>query len=92
MVEEAKTVGAPEYKQDGTMTFDFYLETSKIVQKYVILQTKEGLAEHAVQRRQAIKDGNEEEFQKLVLKTANWEQLTHTLIQANLYQALKVPK
>ena len=45
-----------------------------------------------MQRRQAIKDGNEEEFQKLVLKTANWEQLTHTLIQANLYQALKVPK
>jgi len=27
-----------------------------------------------------------------VLETANWEQLTNTLIQANLYQALKVPK
>ena len=26
------------------------------------------------------------------MKTANWEQLTATLIQANLYQALKVPK
>ena len=28
----------------------------------------------------------------MVLKTANWEQLTNTLIQANLYQHLKVPK
>ena len=37
MVEEAKTVGTPEYKQDGTMTFEFFLQTSKIVQKYVIL-------------------------------------------------------
>ena len=26
------------------------------------------------------------------MATANWEQLTQTLIQANLYQALKVPK
>lgn len=28
----------------------------------------------------------------MVLATANWEQLTNTLIQANLYQTLKVPK
>ena len=27
-----------------------------------------------------------------MLATANWEQLTNTLIQANLYQHLKVPK
>ena len=39
-----------------------------------------------------IKNKDEEAFQKLVLETANWEQLTNTLIQANLYQALKVPK
>lgn len=52
----------------------------------------DGLQEHATQRRQAIKDGNDELFQKLVLKTANWEQLTHQLMQANLYEALKVPK
>ena len=27
-----------------------------------------------------------------MLKTANWEQLTQTMVQAALYQALKVPK
>ena len=92
LVAEGKALGNPEYKQDGTMTFDFFLQTSKIVIKYVYNQTKDGLEEHAVKRREAIKNNNEEEFQKLVLATANWEQLTHTLIQANLYQALKVPK
>lgn len=92
LVEEGKQLGEPEYKKDGTMTFDFFLETNKIITKYVIKQTRQGLAEHAVKRRAAIKAGNEEEFQKLVMATANWEQLTQTLIQANLYQALKVPK
>ena len=90
--QEGKALGEPQYKQDGTMTFQYFLETSKIVVKYTFLQTKQGLEEHAVARREAIRNGNEEEFQKLVLKTANWEQLTNTLIQANLYQFLKVPK
>ena len=74
------------------MTFDYFLETSKIVTRYTMKQTQTGLAEQAILRRAAIKANNEEEFQKLVLSTANWEQLTNTLIQANLYQALKVPK
>merc|ERR1719464_1298231 len=74
------------------MTFYYFLNTSKLVIKYTYLQTKDGLEAHSVKRRQAIKDKDEEAFQKLVLETANWEQLTNTLIQANLYQALKVPK
>jgi len=92
LLKEAKVLGEPQYKQDGTMTFDFFLETSKLVVKYTHMQTAEGLAEHAIKRRAAIAAGSEDEFQKLVLQTANWEQLTNTLIQANLYQSLKVPK
>jgi len=34
LVQEGKLLGEPQYKQDGTMTFDFFLETSKIVIKY----------------------------------------------------------
>ena len=92
LLAEGKALGEAQYKQDGTMTFDYFLETSKLVVKYTFLQTKDGLEEHQKKRRQAIKDKDEEMFQKLVLETANWEQLTNTLIQANLYQALKVPK
>jgi len=92
LVAEGKKLGEPEYKQDGTMTFDFFLETNKLITKAVIEQTRSGLEEHSSKRRAAIAAGNEEEFQKLIMTTANWEQLTQTLIQANLYQALKVPK
>lgn len=55
------------------MTFDFFLETSKLVIKYTYLQTREGLEAHAVKRRESIKNKDEEAFQKLVLETANWE-------------------
>lgn len=55
------------------MTFDYFLQTSKLVIKYTYLQTKEGLEAHAVKRRAAIKNQDEETFQKLVLETANWE-------------------
>lgn len=92
LVEEGRVLGEPQYKSDGTMTFDYFLNTSKIVIKYTINQTKAGLEAHQVERRKAIASGDEEKFQSLILKTANWEQLTNTLIQANLYQSLKVPK
>jgi uncharacterized membrane-anchored protein YhcB (DUF1043 family) len=37
IVEEGKLLGEPQYKQDGTMTFDYFLETSKIVVKYTYI-------------------------------------------------------
>ena len=62
LVAEGKALGDAQYKQDGTMTFDFFLETSKLVVKYTFLQTKDGLEEHQKKRRQAIKDKDEEQF------------------------------
>ena len=37
LVAEGKKLGEPQYKQDGTMTFDYFLETSKIVVKYTYI-------------------------------------------------------
>jgi hypothetical protein len=34
LIQEGRMLGDPQYKQDGTMTFDYFLETSKIVVKY----------------------------------------------------------
>lgn len=76
MLAEGDLLGKPEYKQNGTMTFDFFLETSKIIVKYTFKQTKEGLEKHAVERRAAVKKGDVEACQKMILETANWEQLT----------------
>jgi len=92
LLAEADTMGKPEYKQDGTMTFDFFLESSKLIIRYTYDFTKEGLAKHAVDRRAAVKEKDLEKCQKLILETANWEQLATQIIQANLYQHLKVPK
>lgn len=41
---EGTALGDAQYKNDGTMTFDYFLQTSKIVVKYTIQQTKAGLA------------------------------------------------
>ena len=92
IIADGVALGQPAYKQDGTLTYQYFLDSMKIVVRYTSLQTQDGLAAHQVERRAAIKDKDEEKYQKLIMKTANWEQLTATLIQANLYQALKVPK
>jgi len=85
MIKEANDLGEPQYKQDGTMTWDYFLATYGICLKYTIQQTQVGLEEQQAKRREAIKNNNEEQFQKLILETANWEKLTENLIQANLY-------
>lgn len=85
MIKEAKDLGEPQYKSDGTMTFDYFLDTMRIINRYTFEQTRAGLAEYQEKRRTALKEKNEEEYQKLILKCANWEQLSATLIQANLY-------
>jgi len=40
MVKEAKELGAPEYKADGTMTFSYFLDTMKIINAYTMRQTR----------------------------------------------------
>lgn len=92
MVKEAIALGKPQVKSDDTMTFDYFLETSKIVFKYTMMQCQEGLKELAAQRRDAIKNNDDQKFNQMILETSNWEQMTHSLIQAQLYQAVKVKK
>jgi hypothetical protein len=43
LLADGTALGKPEYKSDGTMTFDFFLESSKLVIKYTYNFTKEGL-------------------------------------------------
>ena len=62
MIDEAKTIGEPQIKKDGCMTFDYFLETSKIVFKYHQEMTKEGFEESIIKRRELLKEGKTEEF------------------------------
>ena len=42
------------------MTFDYFLDTMKIVIEFTILHTREGMEKHNNERRVAIAAGNEE--------------------------------
>ena len=46
IIKEGMALGQPEYKQDGTMTFQYFLDSMKIVVRYTMTQTREGLAAH----------------------------------------------
>lgn len=62
IVKRGMALGAPQYKQDGTMTFNYFLDTMKIVIEFTILHTREGMEKHNVERRAAIAAGNEEQY------------------------------
>ena len=42
------------------MTFDYFLDTMKIICKFTAQQTKVGLEKHMAERRAAIKEKNED--------------------------------
>ena len=46
IIKEGNALGKPQYKADGTMTLEYFLDTMKIVIRYTHQQTKEGLALH----------------------------------------------
>jgi len=92
ILKRGQDLGTPQYKQDGTMAFDYFLDTMKLALEYTIKHTQGGLEEHSMARRACLKEKNMEDYQQQILKAANWENLSSSLIQANLYQALKVPK
>jgi len=60
LLADADTIGKPEYKQDGTMTFDYFLQPSKLIIRYCYTFTKDGLAKHAIERREAVKNKDTE--------------------------------
>ncbi len=39
LLERGKALGAPQYKQDGTMTFDYFLASMKITTEFTINHT-----------------------------------------------------
>ena len=73
MLAESEGLGKAEFKQDETLTFDYYLQSSKLALKYTYNFTKDGLDKHAQERRIAVKEKDIEKCQKLILETANWE-------------------
>jgi len=92
MEAEGKALGDVPYQQNGTISFEFFLETTKIVTKYVYLYSKDGLEEDKLKRREFVAASKEPEFLKLIQLNMAWQEKTNGFMKARLYTALKVPK
>jgi len=76
MIKIAKEKGldTPQIKSDKTMTFDYFLETNKLIWKYSELKMREGMKEYTAKRRAALKEKNEKDYSGIVMDSAQWEQ------------------
>jgi hypothetical protein len=74
------------------MTFEFFLQTSKIVTKYVFEMTNQGLADSVTKRRELLQAEKFKEYSDLVVEMTNWETSVKNNIAEKLYSSLKVTK
>ena len=80
IMNKAKALGPPQIKQDGTLTFDYFIQTMKIVIEYTIKHTQQALSDFEKQRREAIKEDNMEAYKEIVFKSSNFETMTTQII------------
>lgn len=94
MVKIAKEKGldSPQIKSDKTMTFDYFLETNKLIWKYSELKMRDGMKEYIAKRRSALKEKNDKEYTTVVMDSAQWEQQVNGTTAQILYSALKVSR
>lgn len=59
-MEDAKALGEAQIKKDGTMTFDYFLQTSILVNKHTNTMIKDGQAEGIIKRRELLRDEQNE--------------------------------
>lgn len=88
IMEKAKALGPPQIKADGTMTFDYFIQTMKIVIEYTVKHTLEPLQEYAKQRRACVE--NMDQYKEIVFTSSNFESTTTQIIQGNMYQQLGI--
>lgn len=62
LVKRGEALGTPDYKQDGTMTFDFFLATIKVAVEFTGSHTNKHLKECEASRRAALKANNTEAY------------------------------
>jgi len=91
-IAKEKDLDKPQIKSDKTMTFDYFLETSKLVWKYSELKMRDGMKEYISKRRAALKEKNEKEYTTIVMDSAQWEQQVVGTTAQILYGALKVTR
>ena len=74
------------------MTFDFFIEANKVIQKYADEVCAEKLEKSVAERRELLKAEKYEEFHRFALDTTNWETEVKMNISNRLYHTLKIDK
>lgn len=92
LVKDAQALGAAQVKGDGMMTFDYFIQVSKVIQKYKERLCKDRLEESVAERRALLKAEKFKDFDKLAVELSNWETMVTNNIEARLYSTLKVQK
>jgi hypothetical protein len=59
LIKRVTEQGKPQYKQDGTMTFDYFLECVKQTAEVVMTHIREPMLEMTKQRRALFKEGKQ---------------------------------
>jgi hypothetical protein len=97
MKVDCSFLGEPQLKSDGTMTFEYFLDSQKIILRYVHQHTKEELQKRSDARREIMKnesqsDGYETKFAKAVTECSNFEAGCLQVACAHFYQHVKIDK
>jgi len=66
-------LNSPQIKSDKTMTFDYFLETNRLIWKYSELHMRAGMKEYMEKRRAALKEKKDKEYHAIVMDSAQWE-------------------
>ena len=74
------------------MTFDYFIQFSKVILKYKEQINADELEASVAERRELLKAEKYEEFNKLAIELSNWETQVTSNIEARLYSTLKVQK
>ena len=90
MVQKGKALGPPQVKQDGSMTFDYFIQTMQLITECQIMHTKSKLAEFTAERREALKNNDQDKFKDVVYKAGYFEQIAARTVTMYFYQNMNI--
>lgn len=80
----------PQIKSDKTMTFDYFLDTGRLIWKYSELKMRDEMKVYAAKRRQALKDKDDKEYNTIIMDSSSYEQQVTGRTAQILYSHYKV--
>lgn len=95
-LKKVESFGKPQFKQDQTMTFDFFLATKMHSLEYSTKHNLKRFDEMKVARRAQLKEfkdkENKEDYYLALIRKVAVQTITERVYDATLYQQLKVPE